>query len=99
MKPILCDEFYYYVENNNLKIENVFNTCKENIFRNNNNIPQYEGEWIKIKVNKFKTHFVKPAESLKDIAKKYSINEDKIMKDNNLNETKIFVGQMLKIME
>ncbi len=93
----LCDEFYYYISNKDLRIEQLFNSCGDNILRNNNKLNVYEGEWVKIKVNKYISHFVKPAESLDDISKQYSIDKEKIKKDNNLETNRLYVGQMLKI--
>ena len=52
MKINLNDEFYYRISNEtdlNIICQK-FNTCKENILRNNNSIDLYEGEIIKIKV-------------------------------------------------
>ena len=99
MKLKLCDEFYYRIESCDLKIEKMFDSCKENIERSNDDISKYEGEWVKISLNKYKTHFVKPAETLSTIAKIYSISEQKIIEDNLLNEKSLFIGQRLKIIK
>ena len=53
MKIELCEEFFYRVNNEKLDFEQEFNSCKENILRNNENLKFYCGEWIKIKVNKY----------------------------------------------
>ena len=94
-----CKQFYYRVQEDEA-ISNIckrFNTCKENIIRNNPNLELYVGEWIIIKSNEFKTHYVKPMETLLDIAKKFNVSKEKILNDNNLQTEKLFIGQMLKI--
>ena len=97
MKIELCEEFFYRVNNEKLDFEQEFNSCKENILRNNENLKLYCGEWIKIKVNNFKIHHVKPAESLSSIAKFYGTDSKKIIEDNKLLNEKLFIGQRLKI--
>ena len=101
MEIKLSKEFDYRVQQGDdlLSICEKFGTSKDNIIRNNANIPFYAGEWITVKVNDFKTHIVKPAETLRDIAKTYGVKGDKIQKDNNLNDEKLFIGQVLKIYE
>ena len=95
----LSKEFYYRVlDGDNLnKIRQRFNTEQENIIRNNSEIPLYAGEWIKIKVNDFITHFVKPTETLKVVSEKYSITPEELASFNNLQTEKLFIGQKLKI--
>jgi len=92
-------QFYYRVEEGqNLKdICAMFNTCKENILRNNNEIELYAGEWVRITKNDFFMHIVKPTETLPLIANMYNIDINKLKEDNNLNSEKLFIGQMLKI--
>ncbi|MBQ8615280.1 MAG: LysM peptidoglycan-binding domain-containing protein [Clostridia bacterium] len=97
MEIEICEEFFYRVKNKNLDIFKTFNTSTENILRNNENIKLYDGEWIKIKVNDYVVHHVKPTESLTQIAKIYCIDEEKIIKDNELKNNKLFIGQRLKI--
>lgn len=97
MKIEMCDEFYYRVLDKSKDICKELNTSNENILRNNEDLKIYDGEWVKIKVNNFITHHVKPAESIVDVAKKYNITIEKIMEDNNLNSSKLFIGQTLKI--
>jgi len=94
-----CKQFYYRVQNGDdfLNICSRFNTSKENIIRNNNDLDLYVGELIIIKTNEFKTHIVKPTEKLIDIATKYDIDIEKLKLDNNLQTEKLFIGQMLKI--
>ena len=93
------NQFYYRVQFNDtlLNICTRFNTCKENIIRNNENLDLYVGEWIIIKTNEFKIHCVKPLERLIDISQKYGVTVDKIKIDNHLQTEKLFIGQMLKI--
>ena len=97
MKIELCDDFFYRVTDLNLDIFKEFNTSKENILRNNQNIKFYSGEMLKIKVNDYKTHFVKPAETLKQIADVYNVDFSKLKQDNNLENEKLYIGQRLKI--
>lgn len=99
MNCCLEDEFLYRVlkEDNFNSICEKFNTCKENIIRNNKSIDLYEGEMIKIKVNKFLMHYVKPTENLDVISNIYNIDKAKIIQDNNLSSEKLFIGQGLKI--
>jgi len=97
MKVERCDEFYYRISDSNLDIFNKFNADKNNVVRNNKSIKIYEGEWLKIKTNNFHTHIVKPIETLNKIAESYKTESEKIIKDNNLKSTKLFIGQILKI--
>lgn len=92
-------QFYYRIEEGqNLKdICTMFNTCKENVLRNNNEIELYAGEWVKITKNDYLIHIVKPTETLTLIADMYNINVNKLKEDNNLNSEKLFIGQILKI--
>ena len=57
----------------------------------------YKGEWVKIKVNDFILHFVKPAETINDIATLHNVSVEKIKQDNNLESDKLFIGKKLKI--
>lgn len=95
----ICKIFYYRVlDGDNLpEICQKFNTSKENILRNNTEIPLYAGEWIKIKVNDFVEHFVKPTETLNIIAQNFCTTKEKLIADNNLQMEKLFIGQKLKI--
>lgn len=95
----MAKEFYYRVaDGDNLsKICQQFNTEPAGIVRNNCDIPLYVGEWVKICVNDFITHFVKPAETIASIAARYSIDKEKLIADNNLSGEKLFIGQKLKI--
>lgn len=91
--------FYYRVQVGD-KFESLiqkFNTCKDNILRNNPDIPLYAGEWIFIKQNEFIMHCVKPMETLEFIAKKYKTTIEKIKIDNELKSDKLFIGQHIKI--
>ncbi len=91
---------YYY----RISIEEVqkgfyqkLNTSKENVLRNNDKINYYAGEIVFVSTNDYKTHIVKPAETLKDICQKYNMLEETLIKDNNLVSNKLFIGQSLKI--
>lgn len=95
----ICKTFYYRIlDGDNLsKICQQFNTCQENILRNNAEIPIYAGEWVKIKVNDYLTHFVRPTETLTTIAKTYSTTTENLIEENNLQSEKVFIGQKIKI--
>ena len=94
-----CSQFYYRVQEGDslLKICNKFNTSKDSLKRNNESLDLYVGEWLIIKTNDYKTHYVKPAEKLTDIALKYNTNVEKLKQDNNLQNERLYIGQMLKI--
>lgn len=95
----LNDEFFYRISNEEdiNEICQKFNTCSQNITRNNNSIDLYEGEMIKIKVNDFLIHYVKPMENLQTIAQFYGTTKEKLISDNNLTCEKLFIGQSIKI--
>lgn len=99
MEIEVCKDFLYRVQiGDDLKLICArFNTCKENIVRNNEDLDLYAGEWICVKRNDFITYIVKPAETIKEIAEKMGVSVEKIKKDNNLLSEKLFIGQMLKI--
>lgn len=97
MKLEMSDEFIYQIKNKDKDIFKCFNTSKENVLRNNSNIKIYNGEWIKVKVNNFITHHVRPAETLEDISNQYNISIEKLKEDNNIENNKLFIGQRLKI--
>ena len=78
-------------------IAQTYNTNICNILRNNQSIDLYEGEVIKIIRNHKKTHIVKPMETLNSIANRYNTTSDKLVKINNLQSTRLFIGQMLQI--
>lgn len=92
-----CKEFFYRVSNNNEEVFNNFNTSKENILRNNETLPIYYGEWLKIKENDYIVHCVKPVETLEVIAKKYEVSCANIVEYNQLKTNKLYIGQILKI--
>lgn len=95
----LCDKFFYRVQQSDtlFSLCERFNTCIENIERNNKDIDLYPGEVVFIKMNEFKVHIVKPTETLKNIAEKYGKSEQDIVLANNLSDNKLFIGQRLKI--
>ena len=97
MKVEMCDNFFYRITDEKEDVFSSLNTCKENVLRNNKNLSFYCGEWIKVKVNNYKTHIVKPAQTLQDISEIYGMEIDKIKSDNNLNTNSLFIGQILKI--
>lgn len=95
----LVDRFYYKIQVGDSfdSLSLKFNTSKENILRNNMEIPLYVGEVVVIKQNEFITHFVSPIETIKDISNKYNVDEQKIVEDNDLQTKKLYIGQKLKI--
>lgn len=99
MEIELCKKFIYRVgQNDNINlICNKFNTSVENILRNNCNIPLYEGELVEITLNDYVSYHVKPTESLKNIALKFNTTIDKLKKDNQLEDEKLYIGQLIKI--
>lgn len=94
-----AQNFFYRI--NQAETENtlcsVLNTCKQGITRNNNNLKYYAGEWVEVHTNDFTFHYVKPIETLVEIALKYNTTVEKLMADNNLKTDKLFIGQCLKI--
>ena len=76
------------------EIEDKFNATVE---RNNNDLKLYSGEWVKVCVNEYKIHVVKPTENLVQIAEIYNISAQELMKQNNLKNEKVFISQRLKI--
>lgn len=100
MKINLASSFYYQIKDVNFnELILKFNSCKQNILRNNENLKFYAGEWVKVKVNDYISHFVKPAETLQDIAEKYNLDKQKILLDNNLSTEHLFIGQCIKILK
>lgn len=99
MKLKLSKNFYYRVQDGDdvTKLCTRFNTTKENILRNNYDIPLYSGEILKIKTNDYLIHFVKPTETLESISKTYNITTAKLIEDNKLKNTKLYIGQQIKI--
>lgn len=49
------------------------------------------------RINKPKVHIVKPMETIHIISNKYNIDKNDIVQKNNLNTTRLFVGQILEI--
>lgn len=97
MKIELCDNFYYRIPNKKIDIYATFNSCKDNVLRNNISIDFYSGEFVKIVQNNYISHIVKPTESLMTIAKKYNTSIEKIRVNNILKNDKLFIGQTIKI--
>ncbi len=99
MKLKLANSFYYQIkkEDDFNALIFKFNSCKQNVLRNNDALSFFAGEWVKVTVNDYITHIVKPAESLNDIAKLYNKEKQKLILDNNLTCEHLFIGQNLKI--
>ena len=98
MQIELDKEFFYRIANETpAELHTKFNTSKNNVLRNNENINFYSGEIVKIKTNDYLTHIVKPAENIKTICEKYNIDEQTLLDNNNLESAHLFIGQTLKI--
>lgn len=102
MKLINCDNqdivYYQIKKGDNINtIIKKFNIQNNSIIRNNPSIDLYEGEIIKIRRKANILHIVKPMDSLEKIATKYSTSVDELIKLNNLNSTRLFVGQVIII--
>ena len=99
MEITIADEFYYRIgQNEDEKIICLkYNTNKSNIIRNNSKLKYYDGEWVKIKVNDYISHFVKPMETLDKIASIYNMDKEKLKADNLLSVDKLYIGQLIKI--
>jgi len=96
METKICETFWYRVggEQSVSELEQKFNA---QILRNNTKLDLYQGEWVRVQVNDFITHIVKPTELLCKIAELYNIEKEKLIKDNNLESEKLFIGQCLKV--
>lgn len=92
-------KFIYRVQENDtiISICEKFNTSKDNILRNNNEIPLYEGEIIEITINDFKIYNVQPTDTIHLISKKFNVSVEEIKQANSLTSDKLFIGQILKI--
>lgn len=97
MKFEMCEEFFYRINDDDEKLFEKFNTNKKNVLRNNNSLKFYAGEVVKIKLNDYVLHRVKPVQTLNDIAKIYNIKIQDIIDKNNLKTEKLFIGQEIKI--
>lgn len=97
MEIELCNEFYYRINDAKMDVCREFNSSKENVLRNNETLKHYAGEWVRIKVNDFIVHHVKPMETINEIAKIYGIDELNLKVYNNLASDRLFIGQKLKI--
>jgi len=65
------------------------------MIRNNPNVDLYEGEIIKFIKHSNKLYIVKPMDTLGNIAKKYNTTIENLIDLNNLNSTRLFIGQSL----
>ena len=97
MKIELCDTFFYRIPSEKADIYSQFNTNKENVFRNNKAIDFYAGELVKITQNDYISHIVKPTETLLHIANQHKISVEKLRRDNDIKNDKLFIGQVIKI--
>ena len=97
MELLQNEEIFYRILSLDEDIYKKFNTSKENILRNNYEIPFYVGEWVRIRINDYITHIVKPAQNIEQIATIHNVDKNQIISDNNLSSEKLFIGQTLKI--
>ena len=98
MKIQPSKRFYYRIEDEDKKTFYLkFNTNKENVLRNDKNAKFHKGEWVRVKINDYISHIVKPAENLDKISTLYNISPEKIINDNDLKNNPIFIGKILKI--
>ncbi len=95
----MAKEFYYRVKPKDTMrdLEIRFNTNKDNIIRNNPKLSLYPGECVKIKVNDYIMHYVKPMQTLSEIASHYDVDIQSIRENNNLSIDRLYIGQTLKI--
>ncbi len=102
IKECIGTKFDYYqlkVGEDLIAISNKFNISPNKIIRNNPNVDFYEGEVVKLIYESNKTHIVTPTENLASIAQKYNTSIETLIKINNLNSTRLFIGQQLIINE
>ena len=94
IKPIKDFWLRVKTEQSSTEVKNLYNCT---VLRNNEDLNWYKGEWLKIQVNDYFTHIVKPAENIIQIAEIYNISKQDILDKNNLDTEKLFIGQQLKI--
>lgn len=97
--------FKRYLPNNNLYrpqkdepinvVAEKFNTIPDNIVLKSKS-KHYEGEFVEIKQYNQFLHVVKPLDNIDNIADKYKVSVTHIMECNNLNSTRLFIGQKLR---
>ncbi len=97
MEIELSDNFFYRIPMDKVDIYTKFNTSKENVSRNNNEIDLYAGEFVKIQQNEYVSHIVKPMENLEKIAKIHDTTIERLKDDNKLVNDKLFIGQIIKV--
>ena len=99
MKINIAKEFYYRVRKGD-EINDIcqsMNTSRENITFDRAKPEILPGEWIKVRVNDYMTHIVKPLDTIDKIAKRYDISTENLKKDNQLTTEKLYIGQLIKI--
>ena len=87
---------FYTVKNNEtlIDIAKKFQVPEEYILQHNSN-NFYNGKVLFIPEINFKIHIVKPFETLQSVSNLYGVAVDKIIENNNLQTSFIFVGQKL----
>lgn len=97
IKRYLPSIIYYRVkaEEDIKKIAKSFNISTQNIKTNNADVE--EGDFVEIRNAFENVHIVKPLETLKQIADMHNLEEDYIMKINNLKSKMLFVGQRIRL--
>ena len=97
MELKIVETFFYRINGEKSMADLYLKFNTDTVVRNNPSINLYNGEWVKIKVNNYISHFVKPTENLTKIAEFYKIDKDKLIADNKLKGEKLFIGQLLRI--
>ena len=79
-------------------IAKLYNTSSVSI-SNINKTPIHEGQRLIIEQKSGKLHVVKPFETLSKIATKYGVSENELLRLNNLQSSKLYIGQQILICE
>ncbi len=102
MEIVKCEgvEYCLYRVQKDDDIESIsrkFLILPTSIVRNNPSVELYDGEVVKILKKRDIEHIVKPMETLTQIANKYDVSEDVLIKLNSLTSKRLFIGQRLII--
>ena len=99
----LNNEFWYRIhdEKNIDELSNILGVRQNEILRNNDDLPLYAGEMVKIKMQcdaeDVVDYIVKPMDTLDAVSLKFGVDKENIITENNLKTEKLFIGQKLKI--
>ena len=102
MEIVKCEgvEYCFYRVQKDDNIESIarkFSISQTSIVRNNPSVELYDGEVVKILKKRDIQHIVKPMETLSQIANKYNVSEEALIKLNSLTSKRLFIGQRLII--